>query len=406
MDMGASLERHVANLLTVLAVGESGSMTAASRTNLKATSAISRSVQELELEVGKPLFERTARGVRETEYGKIILERAARLRDELDSAADAVFRAVPRGKQPSRHRTRAVLASGRKLKMIADICELRSIGAAAQRIGMSQAGVSMAIGRVEAALGIDLFIRRNEGVAPTEAAEILAGCASRVVAELRHLQADLLSITGSVGGTIVVGTTHLGRSYSFPVAIAAAIERHPYIRVRQVEGSYRHLVGQLRAGEIDVLFGVLREGDLGGGLVGEPLFVDRMSVLAGAGHPLASRGKLDLADLTREKWILPSPNSVGLDQVEACFRGLGLPVPRSSVETGDLATLRQLLETDNMVAIASPRQLAFEIRAGVVVELPVEFEVPGIEVGLIHRASALMPQAALALIEEVRRLAA
>jgi len=406
MNSTQSLERHIANMLTVLAVSQWGSMTVAARTILKAPSAVWRSVNELEHAMGALVFERSSRGVRPTVQGKAVVPRAARICDEIDLAVAAIIESQPKGHQLSSHRGRSALSSARNLRLLIDICELRSIGAAAQRGNISQAGASMALARMEAALGVALFVRGKGTITPTPLSEFVATCAQRILAELRHLESDLLSLNGTLGGFMVVGATHLARSDVFPAAFATLVAQHPHIRVRTVEGSYKQLLGQLRTGEIDILFGVLRPEDLGRELTGQSLYIDRMSVLCGSGHRLTNQARLELGDLVNEKWILPRPNSIGLDQVEACFRRHGLPVPRASIETGDLATLRRLLDGRDLIAIASPRQLDFEIRHGLVQELPVDLDGPGVELGYIVRAKAQLPKAGLALIDQIHALAA
>jgi DNA-binding transcriptional LysR family regulator len=71
-----------------LAVAERGSLRAASRQIEVAQPAISRSIQELEKELGVVLFERRARGVSLTPMGQVFLRRARAVRCELDRAQD------------------------------------------------------------------------------------------------------------------------------------------------------------------------------------------------------------------------------------------------------------------------------------------------------------------------------
>ena len=67
---------HATPLAYFLEVAERGSLTAASQTLHVAISAISRQVARLEEELGVPLFERDARGMRLTEAGEVVREYA------------------------------------------------------------------------------------------------------------------------------------------------------------------------------------------------------------------------------------------------------------------------------------------------------------------------------------------
>lgn len=71
-----------------LAVAERGSLRAAARQTGGSQPAMSRSIQELERELGVVLFERTASGVRLTPMGQVFLRRASSVHNELRRAQE------------------------------------------------------------------------------------------------------------------------------------------------------------------------------------------------------------------------------------------------------------------------------------------------------------------------------
>jgi DNA-binding transcriptional LysR family regulator len=78
------------HLRDVLAVAEQGSVRAAARELGVAQPAVTRSLQELERELGVPLFERKSRGVAPTPAGIAFIRRASAVRSELDRARDEI----------------------------------------------------------------------------------------------------------------------------------------------------------------------------------------------------------------------------------------------------------------------------------------------------------------------------
>ena len=78
---------HLRNLL---AVAEQGSLRAAAREMGIAQPAVTRSIQELERELGVPLFERRARGVVPTVMGEAFIKRAKSVDNELSRARDEI----------------------------------------------------------------------------------------------------------------------------------------------------------------------------------------------------------------------------------------------------------------------------------------------------------------------------
>ena len=73
-----------------LAVAERGGLRAAARQLGLAQPVLTRSIQELEKELGVPLFERSAKGVRLTAMGETFLRRANAVRSELQKAKEEI----------------------------------------------------------------------------------------------------------------------------------------------------------------------------------------------------------------------------------------------------------------------------------------------------------------------------
>jgi len=171
------------------------------------------------------------------------------------------------------------------------------------------------------------------------------------------------------------------------------------------ENQYEQLIASLRNGDIDVVFGALRPKDLAQGLVTEPLFSDRIGIVARRGHPLAAHPSLSLRDLLSQQWILPRPNAPGRRLVDASFQELGLQAPVPSVETGDLAMLRQLLNCSDMLTAISPHQLMFEIQAGTLAELPVKLGATTRSIGFTLRQGSALSSATLVVLDAIRQQA-
>lgn len=78
----------LSHLRDAVAVAETGSLRAAARHLGVAQPAMTRSIRELEHELGLPLFERHAKGVRPTEFGLAFVRRAAIVQSELRRARE------------------------------------------------------------------------------------------------------------------------------------------------------------------------------------------------------------------------------------------------------------------------------------------------------------------------------
>lgn len=387
-----------------MAVAQAGSVVGGAEQVFKAPSAVTRSVLELEGVLGFTLFERKPRGMLVNAFGQAVLQRAKRIQDEVDAAAEEFARFTP-ASSTLHSALINLLFNGRKLQLLIGVCEHRSMSSAAAHLGMSQAGASMALSRMESNLGNVMFQRMLQGMVATDATARLVLRAKRMFSEIRHMQSDLAAISGNLAGVVTIGTLPLGRTFVVPTGIARALAQHPGLRVVSFESHYEQLIASLRNGDIDVLFGALRPNDLGQGTVTEPLFNDRMGIVVRGGHPLVSHAELSLEDLLTQRWILPRPEAPGRRLVEASFQELGLQVPVPSVETGDLAMLRQLLYSSDMLTAISPRQLMFEIQAGTLHELPVSMAATTRSIGFTMRQGSALSSATLAVLDAIREQA-
>lgn len=395
--LGANALDGLHHLRDFLSVARTGSIARSAEQIFKAPSAITRSINELERALGTPLFERQPRGMLLNAYGEAVQRRALRIHEEIRLAIDEFCDRKSEGNALA-----GVLFSGRKLQLFIAVAEIKNISRVASHLNLSQAGASMALARMESTLGQRLFHRMLQGMVITDGATRLLARGKRIIAELRHMQSDLSAIAGTLTGRVAVGALPLGRTQIVPQGIAAALKLHPDLRVTTVESPYEVLVSGLRNGDIDFIFGALRHGEHGQGLIAEPLFSDRLGIIARAKHPLAGRQRISLEELLSRQWILPRIDAPGRRLVDESFKELGLEPPFPSVETGDLAILRSLLFSSDMLTAISPHQLCFEIEAGDLVELPVQIGKTMREIGITLREGAQLSPATEVVLASIR----
>lgn len=401
---GSEVDDSLRYLRSFLSVATTGSIAKSAAIVFKAPSAITRDMFELERILGVTLFERRPRGMLLNAYGEAVLRRASRIQEEIRLAAEEFCQKAKPDGGPDRNSVANLLFSGRKLQLFVGLAEQKQASAVGRQLGLSQAGVSMSLSRLEEALRQPLFQRMARGMVPTDPASRLLLRAKRVLADLRHMSSDISAIEGTLQGTVAIGALPLGRTLILPSAIAATLAAHPELRIKTFESPYDVLVAGLRSGDIDFIFGALRPNELCQGLRNEPLFVDQVAIIGRTSHPLSRRSTVTLADLAHERWILPRQDSPARQLLESSFRDAGLEPPCPSVETGDLGILRTLLQNSDILTAISPHQLCFEIAAGSLCELPLRLEGTRRKIGLIFREGALLSPAAQAILNETRLL--
>ncbi|OAK60854.1 LysR family transcriptional regulator [Variovorax paradoxus] len=403
MALGINL-RH---LRAFSAVAAAGSVAAAAEALYRVASAVTRSVLDLEAALGRPLFDRRARGMALNAYGELVLVRALRIEREFEEARTQL---VARGGMDGGadvHSLFTSILNGRRLAVVASLAQKRNMPAVAREFGITQPAISSALKDLESGLGVALFTRKARGLSPTPAGEIVAFYFKRVLSELRHIGPDIAASEGSLQGSVTVGALPLGRTQILPLSIASLLARHPQLHVSTVESPYDALAASLRSGDIDFILGALRHnpGEVKD-LQQQPLFEDRISVIARAGHPLAREKCIDFRMLREARWTLSRQGSPSRELLERFFSNAQQAPPLPAVETGDLAVLRGLLLESDMLTAISPHQLRYEIRDGSLVVLDFPLEETRREIGLTQRLGAFPSPGARALMEEIGNVVA
>jgi LysR family transcriptional regulator of gallate degradation len=195
----------------------------------------------------------------------------------------------------------------------------------------------------------------------------------------------------------------LGRTRILPEAIVRLVAEHPGIQVITNESPFDLLATELRAGDVDFIFGALRSAAYASDLVGESLFTEDMVVLARRDHPLATQTDLHQA-LGATQWVLPRAGSPARKMLDDCFTGFGIAAPRPVVESADMAIIRGLLLRSDMLAAVSAHQLEQEIASGELCILPLRLQQTTRAIGLTYRNASLHSPVAQALMEMIRRV--
>jgi LysR family transcriptional regulator, regulator for genes of the gallate degradation pathway len=401
-----ALEINLRHLRSFSAVAAAGSVSAAAEVLYRVASGVTRSISELENGLGRPLFDRRARGMALNSYGELVLVRARRIEGEFEDARDQLVGRGGLSSSADVHSLFGSILNGRRLAVVASLSEKRNMPAVAREFGITQPGISAALKALEDGLGVALFDRTARGLAPTQAGEIVAFHFKRVLAELRHIGPDIAASEGTLQGNVHIGALPLGRTRILPLAIASLLARHPLLHVTTVESPYDALAASLRSGDIDFILGALRHADEAKDLQQQALFEDRISVIARAGHPLALEPRIDFEALRRAMWALSRRGSPSRELVERFFSEANQALPDPAVETGDLAVLRGLLLESDMLTAISAHQLHYEIRDGTLVVLDFPLEQTKRQIGLTQRPGAFPSPGARALMQEIRSVVA
>ena len=399
---------HLRSLRCVSAVADSGSTSAAAQKLHVSQSSVVRAVQSLEQALGSTLFERSSQGMNATAVGAELSLRAHRALMLLAQGSRTPRQATPGTSSPPLAWLGSRLALGvtsRHLNVLLGLAQAPSEASAARALGISQSAVHQTLTQLEHMAGAPLFLRVRTGLRPTEAGDALLLSCKLARAELEQAADTIAAQHGVVQGRLVIGTLPFSTGRLLSEAVDQLLRAHPLVGVTIIDGTYDMLLQQLRQADIDVMVGALRPTPALPELAQEVLFLDRLAVIARAGHPLTGKPGLSWQDLQASAWIMPMPHTPAQAAFDQALALAGLPVPADSLRVNSALMMQALLTRSDRLALMSPRQLQAEIQAGLLVELAIPVQHAARSIGMVTRKAYRPAPAASYLLTTLRSVA-
>lgn len=189
----------------------------------------------------------------------------------------------------------------KELQYIIAIAEAGSLSSAAERLYLSQQGLSSAVLRLERELGYPLFIRSAAGVTLTERGEAFCRGARPVVSSFLAFSRDVASPDGRPKISIVC-TFNLIPKCPRPMQRLLLCQDAEYA-VETKEGFYSECENLAETGQCS--FGICSGPVDESRLFGEKLFDLEQCFVVNKRHPLAGAGSIRVAQLKDEPLIIP-----------------------------------------------------------------------------------------------------
>ena len=227
-----------------------------------------------------------------------------------------------------------------KLEVFLQVAQAGSFRAAAERLFITQPGVSQHIQDLERSLGRPLFHRGPKGVTLTLEGRTLRDYAERILALVVEAQAAITTLDPQAAGQVRIGATPGVSGYLLPGWIHAFSERFPAMAVALQTGTTPEIVARLIARQIDLGF---IEGDLDPALAGqlEAVLVSEVAqrIVIGPKHPLWARPSIQFAELDGAACITRQAGSQSRIWLEGVLREQGIR-PRIVAEFDNLEAIK------------------------------------------------------------------
>src|SRR5918999_2882610 len=191
-----------------------------------------------------------------------------------------------------------------RLRLIVELRRRGSISAAADACRMGQPSATKHLKTLESAVGEKLVERNGRASRLTEAGEVVAAHAQRVLDTLDAMQEELRALRGAESGTLTLAASTTPGSYVLPAILECFAERHPRVDVDVVIGSSRWVAERVARREVSL--GIAGEVEWPDGVTAEPFLDDEV---IGIAPPARLRPRVSAEELAGHTLLVREPGS-------------------------------------------------------------------------------------------------
>ncbi|MEV0745583.1 LysR family transcriptional regulator [Streptomyces sp. NBC_00184] len=237
----------------------------------------------------------------------------------------------------------------RQLEHFVAVAQEQHFTRAAERVAVSQSGLSASVRALEQELRTPLFSRTTRSVRLTEAGRALLVEAERTLAGARAAKDAVDAVRGLLRGTLSVGVEQCVAGLNLPRLLAAFHREHPHMEIRLRQEGTTNLVDGVAGGRLDIAFAAtVSPVDWRGELV--PLAREPMVLLCAPGHRLASADRAGWDELAGEAFIDFHPDFGPRRAADEAFAAAR--VRRTvALEVNDVHTLLELVREGLGIAV-------------------------------------------------------
>ncbi|MBI4983910.1 MAG: LysR family transcriptional regulator [Rhodocyclales bacterium] len=256
----------------------------------------------------------------------------------------------------------------RQLRVFESVARHLSFSRAAEEMHLTQPAVSMQVRQLEEMVGLPLTEQIGKKIFLTAAGDEVVRHARLVALQLREAEESLAAMKGVRGGELHIGVVSTAKHFA-PRLLTDFRASHPGITLRLGVHNREIIVRQLANNEIDLA--IMGRPPLEFATVAERFAPHPLVIIAVAGHALAGRKQVTLADLAGETFLIREPGSGTRTAMERFFVAAKF-TPGAIFEMSSNETIKQAAMAGMGVAFISEHTIGLERSADKLVVLPVE----------------------------------
>jgi DNA-binding transcriptional LysR family regulator len=286
------------------------------------------------------------------------------------------------------------------LQLFVAVCELGSIGRAAEREFIAASAVSKRLSDLEATLETPLLYRHTRGVDLTPAGESLLHHARSVLFSLEKMQGELSEYADGVRGHVRIHANISAIVQFLPEDLGAFAREHAQVKIDLEEHLSTEVARAVQEGVADL--GICHTGVLAAGheLQARPYRRDQLALVVPLRHPLARRKSAAFEETLEFDHVgLHANSSIQLAMRDAAATA-GRAIRLRIHVTGLDAMCRMI---DNGLGVGVMPRRAFELMHGVgeLACVPLTDTWAERDIGLVARDFSTLPVTARLLVDHL-----
>lgn len=287
----------------------------------------------------------------------------------------------------------------RALKTFEAIVRLGNFQKAAEELQYAPSTVTLQIQRLEADLGVSLFVRDGKRMIASEAGRWLSQEASALLKTIGSMRQTISEIDAGEGGAIRFAAIEPIASQKIATIVADFCKHRPQVQLSMEVSGSKAIAERVRSGELD--FGICASPAVNLMLEFEPLIEEKLGVMMRADHLLATQSCISVNDLTGLTILLKEQNCIYRELSEGMFVRT-TQNPFSGIEVGSFYVIRQMIMAGFGIGIV-PMYHELEIESSLVIRPFGDME-PVVAIGMVYKDKHMLGRASSLLMDAIRGL--
>ena len=285
------------------------------------------------------------------------------------------------------------------LQLFVAVCELGSIGRAAEREFLAASAISKRLSDLEAALDTALLYRHSRGVTLTPAGESLLHHARTVLFGLERMQGELSEYAEGVRGHVRVHANISAIFQFLPEDLGTFARTHSQIKIDLQEHLSPDVLHAVQEGATDL--GICNTGNHGASaLQSRPYRTDKLVLVVPQGHILSARNAIHFEEILDWDIIgLHAGSSISLSMRAAAAKA-GRPL-RQRIQVTGLDAMCRMIDNGLGVGLLPDRAFALMHGVGRLQAVPLQDAWAQRELRLVARDFDALPVTARLLAEHL-----